>query len=141
MRRSISILLCFFLISCSGTGTKDSSAINSMVYGGDKGKVFVGRVPGYFGSAQTYKVILNGKEIGILGAGEVIIGNTVAGTNLIEAKFRGLTLGLTIGEKIYSFNAAKNENHYFIVSYRPGVIAGGLELIETTASSFRLSMQ
>jgi len=112
-----------------------------MVYGGDKGKVFVGRVPGYFGSTQTYKVILNGKEIGILGAGEVIIGNTVAGTNLIEAKFRGLTLGLTIGEKIYSFNAAKNENHYFIVSYRPGVIAGGLELIETTASSFRLSMQ
>ena len=122
-----------FLISCSGTGTKNFSAINSMMMSG-KGKVFVGREKGYYGSAQVYAINLNGKHLGKLGNGETIVGDSIKGNNYVE------TPSIFGGDRI-SFVRTPNSNNYFIVSYESKLTHGVLKLYEVTETSFRHRMQ
>ena len=133
MRYIICVLMSFFLISCSGTGTKNFSAINSMMMSG-AGKVFVGRKKGYFNSAQVYTINLNGKHLGKLGNGETIVGDSIKGNNFVE------TPDGFGGDRV-SFVRTGNSNNYFIITYETKITHGVLKLYEVTESSFRNRMQ
>jgi hypothetical protein len=133
MRYIICVLMGFFLISCSGTGTKNFSAINSMMMSG-KGQVFVGREKGYFNSAVVYDINLNGKHLGKLGNGETIVGDSIKGNNVLE------TPALFGGDRV-SFVRKGKENNYFIISYETKITHGEVKLYEVTESSFRNRMQ
>ena len=139
MRYFICIFVSFFLISCGGNGTKNFSSINSMMMS-NKGKVFVGREKGYFGSAQVYPVFLNGKLLGKLGNGETLVGNANSKSNLIEGKF-GDIFNSDLGAARVSFVGKTNSNNYFILSYQTKITHGELKLYEVTENSFRNIMQ
>jgi hypothetical protein len=132
MRYILFVLMSFVLISCSGSGIKNFTAINSMMQN-ETGKVFVGREKGYYNSAQVYTVNLNGKLLGKLGNGETIFGNSIKGSNILE------TPG--VGGHTVVFEQKNNSNHYYLINYRPGAFVGSLKLLEVTESSFRNLMQ
>ena len=99
-----------------------------------KGKVFVGREKGVFGSAVVYTIILNGKHLGTLGNGEVLVGDSIKGTNYLE------TPGIIGGDRV-SFVGKTNSNNYLIITYQTKITHGELNLYEVTESSFRNVMQ
>ena len=135
MKRSFVILFCGLLMSCSGTGTKNFSVINSVIEGAEKQKVFVGREKGLYNSAQLYEIILNGKYLGKLGNGEILVSDSIKGTNYLEPPdgFKGNTV---------SFEGKNNSNNYFIVIYECILcLIAELKFLELTESSFRNVMQ
>jgi len=136
MRYIICILFGFFLVSCSGTGMKNISGVNSMIMN-SKGQLFVGREPGYYGSAVTYRILLNGKELGALGAGETLIGELIPGLNTVKATG---TLSDLASETI-SFDATKGSNKFIIVELKRGLLIASFRLYEVTESAFKHSMQ
>ena len=134
MKRSFVILFCVLLMSCSGTGTKNFSAINSMMMS-DKGKVFVGRERWLQNSAQLYEIRLNGKYLGKLGNGEVLVSDSIKGTNYLESPYG-------FERNTVSFEGKNNSNNFFIVKYECILcIAGKVKFLELTESSFRNVMQ
>jgi|TARA_B110000483_G_scaffold98362_1_gene120665 hypothetical protein len=139
MRYIICVVLSGLLISCSGTGTKNFSAINSMMIN-SKEKIFVGRQPGYVGSGQVYKIFLNGKTVGKLGAGEMLVGDLTPGLNTLQAKFIGIT-DFEMGSYTFTFKATKGSNKFIIVSFKMGGFSNSLRLMEVTESSFKHSMR
>ena len=110
MRHIICVIIGCFLISCSGTGTKNFSTINAMMMDSTE-KVFVGREKGYFNSAVIYTIILNGKHLGTLGNGETLVGDFVKGNNFLKTN-------AIIGGPMVSFVGKTNSNNYFILSYQ-----------------------
>jgi len=115
------------------------SAIDSMIRD-SKGNVYVGRESGWVGSGQTYKITLNGKEIGVVGAGETVVGELVSGLNVIHASFYGI-LDFDSGSDIYSFEASEESNKFLIVTTRTNGLVNSLRFMEVTESSFEHAMR
>jgi len=102
----------------------------------DKGKVFVGRERWLQNSAQLYEIRLNGKYLGKLGNGEVLVSDSIKGTNYLESPYG-------FERNTVSFEGKNNSNNVFIVKLGCDIIciAGYLEFLELTGSSFRNVMQ
>lgn len=139
MRYIIIILMGLFLASCSGTGIKNISSINSMMTS-SKGTLFVGRESGFVGSANLYNIILNGKKIGEVGAGETVIGELVPGSNTVQAKFGGF-IEYEMGSDTYTFDTSNDSNKFIIVTMKMGGFSNSLRLMEVTEASFKNSMR
>ena len=137
--RSIGLSVLFFLlVGCAGSGVKSPSIVLSQINQfQNTNKVFVLRDTGYSGGGALMKVLVNGEEAGILGAGESLFSDTVTGENTVEVSFTGIG-SLGISNPTYSsFSVSSTENRFFIVSLKTGAMTSKLRLMEVTEQSFR----
>ena len=131
----ISFLFFFLLTACAGTGTKSTTYIPELESNGS-GQVFILRDSGFLGIASVFTVELNNISIGKLGNKEILTTQANNGANTLTVKVTGIQ-GLGLNEPYYTFNASMNENYYFIINLKAGILTNKLEIVEVTESSFR----
>ena len=135
MRYLISIFALAILVSCSGSGSSNYSAVMSAV-DNSTGKVFVLRDTGFSGGGALMTVTLNGMSLGKIGNGETAVGNTNSGTNYIEARFGGIS-GMGLNSAPASFEGSKNKNNYFLVKLTTGALKNRLQMFEVNEAAFK----
>ena len=132
----ISLLL---LYGCAGTGTKSYSDVVHSIDEGVK-KVFIYRDDGYVASALLMQVRLNGTEIAKLGAGEMVVGDGVAGTNTLEIEFGGLG-GIGWNTPTITFDLADDQNRYFILNIKTKFLSSKIQIMETLKSAWQAQVK
>ena len=137
MLRLISLLATIFLISsCSGTGTSSYASIAPAMSGSEKGKVFIKRDSGYVGAGALVTIMVNGRNVGKLGNGEMLFADAKTGTNYVEAKIAGIQ-GLGLNSPSASFDSNGVVNNYYLVTLKTGLLSNKLMLLETTEDTWK----
>jgi hypothetical protein len=139
LKYSLVILLLLGLTACSGSGTKNYSAISQQIQTGETGKIFVSRDKNFAGSAALYQVSINGVSAGELGIGEVVSTNMQPGSNFLQIDVAGI-LGVGISPAQEQFENTDDKNRFFIAGLKMGLFSSDLSLIETSESSFRKNL-
>ena len=122
------------LTACVGTGTKNLSAINFEVPSDDSA-IFLVRKKKYFGSAALVKIIVDGREVGKLGVGEMERIAISPGSHTINVKI-GSILQAGIGGDATAFIAEKGQSYFFIADMEQGFFAGKWTITPTTKAGF-----
>jgi hypothetical protein len=133
------IVLALILSGCAGTGVNSPSTV-MMLASPQNGSVFVLRDTGYVGSAALISVALNGQSIGNVGNKETVIGRSTSGINFIEAQYSGVQ-GIGINATNATFQKQSNNNKYFIITTRAGLLQNSIQILEVSADSFKASLQ
>ena len=139
LKYSLVLLLLLGLTACSGSGTKNYSAISQQIQTGETGKIFVSRDKNFAGSAALYQVSINGVTAGELGIGEVVTANMQPGSNFLQIDVTGM-LGVGVSPAQEQFENTDDKNRFFIAGIKVGLFSSDLSLIETSESSFRKNL-
>jgi len=123
------------LYGCAGTGTKSYSDVAHSINEGVE-KVFIYREESFFANAVLMKVRLNATEIAKLGVGEMVVGDGVVGTNTLEVKIGGLS-GLGMKPPTVTFDLVDDQNTYFILTIKRGLVVNKIKIFETLKSSWQ----
>ena len=132
----VSLTMTLFLVACSGTGTRDFSEVSPLIAQAGKGKVFVHRDTGLQGVAIRIHVNLNGKLIGKIADGEVIVGSAKQGANRLEAKFPGIS-GVGVNTATANFNNTSGANKFYVIKLEWKIVTSELVLQEMTETTWK----
>ena len=115
MRISILFIASLFLVSCSGTGTKNyGKDIAPYINEAPSGKIFILRNIGYAAKTGLITITQNNIEVGSLGENEMLFFDGIAGDNNIKINMSLLgCVGLNSPE--VSFKLSTSENKYYII--------------------------
>ena len=131
----IFIFTATILTSCAGTGTTNLSAINFEVPTEDSA-IFIVRKKKYFGSAALVKILVDGREVGKLGVGEMERIAISPGSHKINVKI-GSILQAGIGGDATAFIAEKGKSYFFIADIEQGFFSGKWSITPTTKDGFQ----
>ena len=137
MLKKMFLIIIFGLISsCSGSGTTSYSSIAPRISGDEKGKVFVQRESLFVGGGALVTILINGRNVGKLGNGEMLFVDAKPGVNFIEAKVSGVQgVGLNTAKR--SFHNGGEENNFFIVTVKSGMLLNTLMLYEISSENWK----
>lgn len=128
------IVISFILVSCAGTGTKQTPRI-SLSESGDT-NLFFSREGGFIAGGVLAKIDVNGNEIARLGTKEYTKHST---SNNFRIRVSGAGLGgLGIGGDSIS-GIADGSNYFYIIGVKQGLFSTKFTIQETTESGFRQS--
>ena len=112
MKVILSTLLAIFLASCAGTGKNLQILMEDME--SDQTLVFVKRSTGFFGSAPTIQIKLNGQEVARLGSNESTSVPGKTGQNVLNVGYTGLaSIGMNRPSK--QFQLDEGGKKFFII--------------------------
>ena len=98
--------------------------------------IFIVRKKKYFGSASLVKILVDGREVGKLGIGEMERIAISPGSHKINVKI-GSILQAGIGGDASAFIAEKGKSYFFIADMEAGLFAGKWSITPTTKSGFQ----
>ena len=124
-----------FLTACTGTGTKNLSAINFEVPDNNSA-VFVVRKSRFAASGGLVKISLDGQEVAQLGIGEMERIAISPGSHKISASI-GNILQIGIQADNEAFVAEKGKSYFFIADYEQGFFTTKWTLTPTTKAGFQ----
>ena len=104
------------------------------------GKAFIGRPGGYVGAAAVVAVDLNGKRVGELGDGEMLIADARPGDNVIQVRIEGLQ-GIGMNSPTSEFKSDEVSNNFYLVQFDVGFIGSKMMLIETTENGWKQQLK
>ena len=127
-----SILFCFVLVQCSGTGTKQKPVISSSNNSGTN--LYFYREGGYIAGGVLAKIKVNGLEIAKLGVNEHVqhVLNENFRINVSGAGIGGIGMG-----KDSTSGIADGKNYFYIISVKQSLLSTSWTITETTESGFK----
>ena len=122
---------------CAGTGTKSYSSIAPSLKSNQSGNVFVVREGRFTASGQVYNIYVNGKSIGKLGQGEMLVFKSLQQSNVIQVKCENILICGGVGKPSMKFNLETNEKAFFLVEFKMGLFGGKIQLTQVHENTWK----
>ena len=122
---------------CAGTGTKSYNSIAPSLKSNQSGNVYVVREGRFQAAAQIHNIYVNGKSIGKLSQGQMVVFQSPKQSNVIQVKCENILICVGMGKPSMGFEIESGEKAFFLVQVKVGLFSAKIELSQVHENTWK----